>query len=172
MLDAPAGEVAEGYVFTCARLRSGGVNCWGADDNGQLGDRAMLLSSMLITTRWPWRTGVSIHVVRDVPRSMTQWIAGRLAFGSLRRRRGVCRELLERVHDFVARDLFVLIEQRQPVPVIERLNDLPVAHFDHCVAHDLCTLFSTPRFERREHGDALSVRHAVLRFDVNAVDRA
>ena len=30
-------QLALGYAFTCARLASGGVRCWGRNDNGQLG---------------------------------------------------------------------------------------------------------------------------------------
>jgi alpha-tubulin suppressor-like RCC1 family protein len=31
-------QVAAGYSFTCARLTTGVARCWGANDNGQLGD--------------------------------------------------------------------------------------------------------------------------------------
>jgi hypothetical protein len=35
-LDAPATAIAMGDRHVCALLETGGLSCWGSDDNGQL----------------------------------------------------------------------------------------------------------------------------------------
>ena len=37
-LNGPAAAIATGPFHTCAVLRSGGIDCWGSNGTGQLGD--------------------------------------------------------------------------------------------------------------------------------------
>lgn len=51
-LAGPAAEVAVGREFSCARLRDGRVQCWGANEDGQLGDGVVLSSREPLAVRW------------------------------------------------------------------------------------------------------------------------
>jgi alpha-tubulin suppressor-like RCC1 family protein len=50
-LSGPVAEVTAGYGFTCARLRDGGIRCWGKNDSGQLGDGTKASSVSPVSTR-------------------------------------------------------------------------------------------------------------------------
>ncbi|MBL8685066.1 MAG: hypothetical protein JNK05_38170 [Myxococcales bacterium] len=51
-LAGPAAEVVVGREFSCARLRDGRVQCWGANEDGQLGDGVVLGAREPLAVRW------------------------------------------------------------------------------------------------------------------------